>query len=623
MCYNVFLSESSAQGQADRRPQIACANGHSICAGCFSELSYRDYSCPICCTELLATPIVNRALLEMIDNYAVALDRVPEIPVDDIELAAKPFSSGAFADVFDAKWHSHDVAVKALRSMPEINKQTKQLQLEANLAIGLHHPNIVRLFGTTRVAENRFGIVMEKADGGSLDSCLLSLEVQTAATIALGVIDGLEYVHSKKVAHRDLKPHNILLFGPQLTPKIADFGVSKVIQTITTNSTMVGTPKYAAPELLQPGSMYGCAADVFSLAVILFEMFSRQAAESGLGSNVMQIMLAVVQGKRPRIPASFPACLRQPVERGWAQDPSRRTPLSEFRTALHSLVAETRSPTPKVEEKRMSRLQQATETGKVNLPLPVLSIEWNSSCEALNSRELRLEMVEALKTKSNMRSMINDSVLMVMTTVPRHLFIETRRTEGSVRTSQQEIIKSAYLYNKPIPATMRSNESSPEIIGAQLSMTEIIQGQSVLLVGIKGGYIQSLIAQLVGINGSVTTVTAEQDSLSVSRDRVNQHCPLRSVVDWVKVADVKNRREMVGELQRRRMTFHSVIYCGAVDKFPSELTDVLHTSGHVSIMAPVKEGAGGNLQFQLYVRRGDTVQMRTITDFGVIFEDVH
>lgn len=609
--------------QLDRKPQIACGNGHSICAECFAELFDRDMPCPTCRAELLRTPIVNRALLEIIEGYATALGRVPEIAAEEMTLAETPFASGAFADVYDAKWHNHDIAVKALRCLPEIDKQIRQLQLEANLTIGLHHPNIVRLFGTTWISGNRFGIVMEKAENGSLDKCLMSLELQAAARIALGVIDGLEYVHSKKVAHRDLKPQNILLFGPQLVPKIADFGVSKVIQTIITNSAMVGTPKYAAPELLEPGLKYGCTADIFSLAVIVFEMFSGQPAERGLGSNVMQIMLAVVQGKRPTIPDSFPPCLRKPVEQGWVKDQAERTSLAEFRAALRNIVSESRAPTPTIENKRLSKHEQAAETATVNLPLPVLSINWDSSCEVLNSRDLRLQMVEAIKTTSNMRNIINESVLRVMKVVPRHLFIETKRLDPAAQSSQQNVIKVAYLYNKPVPATMQSNESSPEIIGTQLSMTEIIQGQSVLLVGMKGGYIQSLVATLVGLNGSVVTVTAVESALSVSRDRVKLYCPLKKVVDWVKVADVTDRGGIVRELQQRQMKFHTVVYCGAVDKFPSELTAVLHPAGNVSIMAPVKEGTGDNLRFQLYLRRGDKVEMRTITDFGVIFEDVH
>jgi len=69
---------------------------------------------------------------------------------------------------------------------------------------------------------------MEKADNGSLDKHMWTMERQCAVRVCMGVVDGLDYVHSRRVAHRDLKPQNILMSGPEMTPKIADFGVSKV-----------------------------------------------------------------------------------------------------------------------------------------------------------------------------------------------------------------------------------------------------------------------------------------------------------------------------------------------------------------------------------------------------------
>jgi serine/threonine protein kinase len=57
-------------------------------------------------------------------------------------------------------------------------------------------------------------------------------------------------MHSNRIAHRDLKPENVLLFGKKSTEKISDFGTSKNIQAIITNSGLVGTPTYWAPELM-------------------------------------------------------------------------------------------------------------------------------------------------------------------------------------------------------------------------------------------------------------------------------------------------------------------------------------------------------------------------------------
>ena len=621
ICFELCIGETAL---ADRRPMIVCGNGHSLCAECATKLKDgEDAKCPTCRSPMLADLIVNRAVLTMVENHVDRVDRVPEIDINDLKMSSEAFANGAFADVYYAKWHTQDVVVKALRPMKEISDQLKQLKLEANLAIGLHHPNIIRLFGVTKLKDNRFAVIMEKADNGSLEQILYNVEFQLAVKISLGIVDGLDFLHSRKVVHRDLKPQNVLLVGPEKISKISDFGTSKIIQTLITNSAMVGTPKYAAPELLEPGSLYGCSADVFSLAIILFEIFSGKHAETGLGTNVMQIMMAIVKGKRPAFPNNYPSNIRPLVERGWSGDPSARPKLLEFRSVLQSVKVPERTTSVKQTDIRVSLIQQSSEVAKQNLPASMISLKWNTACELLNSREMRMEMTKNIESKSNMASIINVSVLRAMEMTPRHLFIDEQRlSTKSIKATDNEIVAAAYLYNKPIPATPNSNESSPEIIGTQLSLTEIVQGQAVLLVGIKGGYIQSLVAQLVGFHGSVVTVTAEATAMVLCQDRVNFHCPLKGIIQWVKVDNIKDQPTIVAEMQKRKMLFHTIIYCGSVDHFPNEINAVLHSVGKVSIMAPVKTN-GNSQQFQLFVRNGDKKELRTITDFGVIFEEIH
>lgn len=153
------------------------------------------------------------------------------------------------------------------------------------------------------------GIVMEKASFGSLAD-LMEIRVRPAsqaARLCLGVVDGLEYLHRRPITHRDLKPENIMLVGPSrdaMLCKIADLGTARILQTVISNSAMVGTPKYAAPELMQPNSRYGAPVDIFSLAIVIFEIFSAKRAEKELGTNVMQIMCrareaAITPGRFP------------------------------------------------------------------------------------------------------------------------------------------------------------------------------------------------------------------------------------------------------------------------------------------------------------------------------------
>ena len=107
--------------------------------------------------------------------------------------------------------------------------------------------------------------------------------------------------------------------------------------------------------------------------------------------------------------------------------------------------------------------------------------------QVLDSLERRAKMVQSIRTESNKSSIINNAVLMALGVAPRHLFVYGARLPkfiGQIGTTQQDSINAAYLYNKPIPATAQANEASPELIGTMLSLTEIIQGQTVLLVGI-------------------------------------------------------------------------------------------------------------------------------------------
>src|SRR5262249_5236907 len=122
-----------------------------------------------------------------------------------------------------------------------------------------------------------------------------------------------------------------------------------------------------------------------------------------------------------------------------------------------------------------------------------------------------------------------------MQVVPRHLFVEPNRMPGFLSKkslTEVEIVSAVYRYNAAMPATTVSNESSPEIVGSQLSLTAILPGQSVLLVGIKGGYIQSLVAQLVGINGQVITLSTQEVALRICRERVEKYSPLKSIAQF-------------------------------------------------------------------------------------------
>ena len=257
-----------------------------------------------------------------------------EIPVTDIEMDKEPFARGGFGKVYMAKWRKKDVVVKVIRA--DNDEMEQAVKNETKLTLHLKHRNVIALFGMTCIKSRKYGIVMEKAEHGALDKLIGKIDHEKLTKIALGIIDGLEYVHSQHVIHRDIKPQNILMCGTKddMIPKIADFGVSKIIQTVIKTHTRAGQDLYMAPEV-KMNLRYGFTADIFSLAMSLFEMFNNQL-NSDAPDDVKYFMLGLQAGRIGDIPKSckVPAYLHNIIKRGWSENPDERPTLDEYRSYL-------------------------------------------------------------------------------------------------------------------------------------------------------------------------------------------------------------------------------------------------------------------------------------------------
>jgi serine/threonine protein kinase len=227
-------------------------------------------SCPNCQAKQITSASTEPEVFERIKlGRQQILDRIPMILIQDLErLSTLPFATGSYADVFQCKWNATHVALKQLRIKPKVS-QIDDIQLEAALCFKMRHPNIVALFGQTRLENNYMGLVMEWADQGSLSDNLEDMSTEEKIKVSLCICEGLAYMHSNKIAHRDLKPENVLLFGSKSKAKISDFGTSKVIQTIITSTGAVGTPKYSAPELMGEGLQV--SQNIFTFLLCLYK----------------------------------------------------------------------------------------------------------------------------------------------------------------------------------------------------------------------------------------------------------------------------------------------------------------------------------------------------------------
>lgn len=167
-------------------------------------------------------------------------------------------------------------ALKEIPANPDIDLR-KQILRELQINKSCNSPYIVKYHGAFLVEEvGQIFIAMEYCDGGSLDGILKLVSEKQArigervlAFIAHSVLEGITYLYSRKIVHRDIKPQNILLCGNGEV-KLCDFGVSgEVVDSLVT--TFTGTSYYMAPERIR-GQPYTVTSDVWSLGLTLMEL---------------------------------------------------------------------------------------------------------------------------------------------------------------------------------------------------------------------------------------------------------------------------------------------------------------------------------------------------------------
>ncbi|KAI9209332.1 kinase-like domain-containing protein [Polychytrium aggregatum] len=219
---------------------------------------------------------------------------------------------GSFGCVYKAHFYGQSdkdsgsvVAIKQL----DLGRPSQRTIIEKEIETlkQLNHEAVLKYFGCFPVA-NSIWILTEYCAAGSISDCIEITECtfspKQIAIVLASAIDGLAYLHSQHIVHRDVKSANILLTDAAQV-KIADFGVAeKLTSSDESKISFVGSPHWMSPEVLTAGMSYSTTADIWSLGITAIEMSEGLPPMAELPPNVVML----------RIPIQAPPTLPNPAQ---------------------------------------------------------------------------------------------------------------------------------------------------------------------------------------------------------------------------------------------------------------------------------------------------------------------
>lgn len=279
---------------------------------------------------------------------------------------------GGFGEVWLAEKRTSLITTRFALKLPhkeEVDLNIIRAEAEVWCSVS-GHPNVLPIIEAD-IYNGQVVIASEYVQGGSLADWLADNDppLESAVQLTRCILDGLEFLHSKRVVHRDLKPDNILL--QQGIPRLTDFGISKLLREEKTSTRNIsGTLAYMPPEAFEGKHSY--QTDLWSIGVIFYQMLAGRLPFER--DEQPALIKSILLDEPAPMPLAIPLSVREFIKKALSKDLAERfQTAAEMKKALSATASgefkfetATKSPALKNQAQRLLP-EDFSEKSTINL----------------------------------------------------------------------------------------------------------------------------------------------------------------------------------------------------------------------------------------------------------------